>query len=62
MFYKIVDHPLIASALKAQRSATVSEGSEASNDQEKKRDFGALFEIMAYLSPDFATALTATWD
>ncbi|XP_018515200.1 putative F-box protein At3g58950 isoform X2 [Brassica rapa] len=60
MFDGIVDqNTMIASALKARQSAAES---EASNDQEKKRDFGALFEIMAYLSPDFATALTATWD
>ena len=60
IFDRIVDqNTMIASALKARQSAAES---EASNDQEKKRDFGALFEIMAYLSPDFATALTATWD
>ena len=33
--------------------------SEAGNDQEKKRDFEALLEIMTDLYPDFASALKA---
>ncbi|XP_009150780.2 F-box/LRR-repeat protein At3g58930 [Brassica rapa] len=54
IFDRIVDqNTMIASALKARQSAAES---EASNDQEKKRDFGALFEIIADLYPDFASA------
>ncbi|KAG5394230.1 hypothetical protein IGI04_024193 [Brassica rapa subsp. trilocularis] len=60
MFDGIVEqYPMIASALKARQAATDSEGSEASNDQEKKRDVEALLEIMADLYPDFASALKA---
>ncbi|KAG2293691.1 hypothetical protein Bca4012_005220 [Brassica carinata] len=60
MFDRIVEqYPMIASALKARQAATDSEGSEASNDQEKKRDVEALLEIMADLYPDFASALRA---
>ncbi|KAH0892245.1 hypothetical protein HID58_054674 [Brassica napus] len=51
MFDRIVEqYPMIASALKARQAATDSEGSEASNDQEKKRDVEALLEIMADLT------------
>ncbi|CAN6821317.1 unnamed protein product [Brassica oleracea] len=58
MFDRIVEqNPMIASALKARQSAT--EGSEASNDQEKKRDFKALFEITAELNLDLASVLSA---
>ncbi|KAF3549290.1 hypothetical protein DY000_02005520 [Brassica cretica] len=60
MFDRIVEqYPMIASALKARQAATDSEGSEASNDQEKKRDVESLLEIMADLYPDFASALRA---
>ncbi|KAG5394233.1 hypothetical protein IGI04_024196, partial [Brassica rapa subsp. trilocularis] len=60
MFDGIVEqYPMIASALKARQAATDSEGSEASNDQEKKRDVEALLEIMADLYPDFASVLKA---
>ncbi|KAG2293692.1 hypothetical protein Bca52824_040361 [Brassica carinata] len=58
MFDRIVEqNPMIASALKARQSAT--EGSEASNDQEKKRDFKSLFEIIAELNLDLASVLSA---
>ncbi|CAN6982894.1 unnamed protein product [Brassica oleracea var. botrytis] len=54
IYDRIVDqNTMIASALKARQSAAES---EASNDQEKKRDFEALFEIIADLYPDFASA------
>uniref|UniRef100_M4E6T8 Uncharacterized protein n=1 Tax=Brassica campestris TaxID=3711 RepID=M4E6T8_BRACM len=57
MFDGIVEqYPMIASALKARQAAT---DSEASNDQEKKRDVEALLEIMGDLYPDFASALKA---
>ncbi|CDY07837.1 BnaC03g47850D [Brassica napus] len=54
IYDRIVDqNTMIASALKARQSAAES---EASNDQEKNRDFEALFEIIADLYPDFASA------
>ncbi|KAG5394242.1 hypothetical protein IGI04_024205 [Brassica rapa subsp. trilocularis] len=54
IFDRIVDqNTMIASALKARQSAAES---EASNDQEKKRDFEALSEIITDLNPDFASA------
>ncbi|KAL0816744.1 hypothetical protein Bca101_073188 [Brassica carinata] len=50
IYDRIVDqNTMIASALKTRQSAAES---EASNDQEKNRDFEALFEIIADLYPD----------